>query len=86
MVAIVKCAECGSEVSTTAAACPSCGAPFKSFMGKPKSFKDRFSEVRLDAAKRDARADFDKQKKSMAGCLWTAIGFILLLFLVGIIL
>jgi len=26
-MALVKCPECGAKVSTTAAACPSCGAP-----------------------------------------------------------
>ena len=26
-MALVKCAECGKQVSTLAAACPSCGAP-----------------------------------------------------------
>ncbi|MEI6177143.1 MAG: zinc-ribbon domain-containing protein, partial [Verrucomicrobiota bacterium] len=32
-MALIKCKECGKEISTSAKACPSCGAPLKKRAG-----------------------------------------------------
>jgi len=70
-MAIVQCNECGGDVSTKAASCPKCGAPFKAFMGPPKGFKDRFSEERVDHAYAEAKM----AKKDTASSLMTTIVF-----------
>lgn len=77
-MAIIACKECGGQVSTKAEKCPGCGAPFKDFMPKAKGFTDYFSEDRVNARQKDAKA---KTKEATTGCLANFLGLIALLVL-----
>lgn len=79
-MAMVACNECNGQVSTTASACPQCGAPFKKFMGPPKSFKDRFSADRMDAAFAEAK----QQKRAAGRSLFGAVVGWGMLILIGL--
>lgn len=82
---IVKCAECNQEVSTTAAACPSCGAPAKVFIGKAKSWKDHFSADRQDIEIKHAKEMKQKAGADLKGCLGAGLLLIALVIVVLII-
>ncbi len=81
-MAMVACQECSGQVSSTASACPHCGAPFKKFMPKPKGFWDHFSEDRIRAKQAESDANL---KSSLAGCLSMIVLFGLLVLLVMMI-
>ena len=71
---MIKCSECEGQVSTKAANCPNCGAPFKAFMGPAKGFKDFFSVERTE----HRVAEAEQAKKSAGRSLlktivWTVI-------------
>ena len=48
-MALVKCVDCGSEVSTSAASCPKCGAPGPT-VAAIQQRRQRFKPYRLGAA------------------------------------
>jgi hypothetical protein len=63
-MALIKCRECGREVSTEAAACPGCGAPIKAMAEQA-------------AAAEKKTADAANAKKGCLGCFGILILFIL---------
>jgi hypothetical protein len=63
-MALIKCAECGKEVSEKAAACPGCGAPIAAAP----------SPQTLPAQTPDARV-----RVTRTGGKWEAVGFLLIM-------
>jgi len=46
-MALIKCHECGKDVSTSAEACPHCGYPFKkNTVSKPISYETQVVKIR----------------------------------------
>lgn len=78
-MALIACYECGGKVSTSAAACPHCGAPQKQ---QPSAVKNDTpsadSEVRQENEHKDFRAINQPQRTSklFIGLLATAVVFI----------
>lgn len=62
-MALIKCSECGKDISDRAGACPGCGAPVSGSAATAPSSKAVTNSVRVERA----------------GFKWEAIGFVLIL-------
>ncbi|MBN8427531.1 MAG: zinc ribbon domain-containing protein [Xanthomonadales bacterium] len=62
-MALIKCSECGKEISDRAGACPGCGAPVNGSTATAPSSAAVTKSVRVERA----------------GFKWEAIGFVLIL-------
>ena len=80
-MAVIQCQECGNDVSTKAQKCPHCGAPFAAFMPKATTFKEFFSEDRVNARIAGAK---QKQQSALNGCFQTFFGLVALAVLITI--
>ncbi len=73
-MALIKCAECGKEISNKAASCPHCGAPNMQPTLEPKQetkeAKDQavLAKLRAEEEKLEAKAKNSKKKSGGAGC------------------
>jgi len=75
---LVKCFECGTEVSTTAYTCPTCGAtdPSGAFAAAEKAVLDQQNRNRL--------AEEDRRKKEWRVFYW-ALLIVLIIFVVSMV-
>lgn len=71
-MALIKCPECGKEISDKAASCPNCGCPIK-------KASDQVQPV-LGQAKKSVTSP----PKKKHGCLIVVIGFLFICFIIGI--
>jgi hypothetical protein len=55
-MALIKCPECGKEISDKAPNCPNCGFPV-SDMGKESSSQDKIPEAEHETSRSDSRSD-----------------------------
>lgn len=62
-MSMVKCRECGKEISDQAVACPNCGAPLNGNPEKARQFSDKVQNIE------------NRRKKKSRGCLITIIIF-----------
>lgn len=70
-MALIKCPECGNDVSTEAEACPKCGCPIK----KQESYLEQNNDIQPI-----------KQSSSTKGSGCATIAIIILLLIVGLVL
>ena len=71
-MALIKCSECGRDVSDKATACPNCGAPVQVISNAPDQSKNGW--------------DWDKDKVSnqnTAGCLSIGIALVVVFTVIG---
>ena len=79
-MALIKCKECGKEISDAADSCPHCGFPLKQESNNDENItKKQMEEIVKDSEK---RAYKDKTKKSISSCIvWIVIFFIILVII-----
>jgi uncharacterized membrane protein YvbJ len=79
-MALIKCKECGREISDAADSCPHCGFPLKQESNNNENItKKQMEEIVKDSEK---RAYKDKTKKSISSCIvWIVIFFIILVII-----
>ena len=79
-MALIKCPECGKEISDASTACIHCGYPISKNPDVQKKVKSNIENKEKETPKSEA-----EEEKTKAGCIW--IGFtaiILLFFAIGI--
>jgi hypothetical protein len=75
-MALIKCSECGKEVSDRAAACPGCGNPLQSGKTGFVAFSD--------AGPREADVKRGIQRASARSAVGSAIGFVGFALAIGV--
>lgn len=78
-MALIKCPECGKEISSKARACPNCGYPLK------KSARRAMHELRREAERAESQKAAATMKKSVSQITRNLVVSIVLILILGIV-
>ena len=74
-MALIKCPECGKEISDASTACIHCGYPISKNPDVQKKVKSNIENKEKETPKSEA-----EEEKTKAGCIWIGFAAIILLF------
>ena len=74
-MALIKCPECGKEISDASTACIHCGYPISKNPDVQEKVKSNIENKEKETPKSEA-----EEEKTKAGCIWIGFAAIMLLF------